>query len=200
MSSPEDSANITEKIEKTLLGYQDMFAGLVRSDFANTLIEIVDCIADSIKNGGKVLIAGNGGSAADAQHIAGEFVGRYFKDRLPLPAIALSTDTSVITCIGNDYTFDDVFARQVIAVGCKGDIFWGLSTSGNSENIVRAARCARQKEMRVISFTGYDGGRLKELSDICLCIPDKRTPYVQLGHMAAYHLVCHLLEERLCLV
>jgi D-sedoheptulose 7-phosphate isomerase len=168
------------------------------SDHIETIVRIADAIVSSINSGGKLMLAGNGGSAADAQHIAGEFIGRFLYDRRPLPAIALSTDTSVLTCVGNDYSYDDVFARQVEALGCDGDVFWGLSTSGNSANVVAAAEAAKRRGATVVGFTGRKGGKLAKIADLCLAVPADRTDRIQELHMLAYHLVCQLSEEKLC--
>lgn len=160
--------------------------------------DIAEMIVSSVSNGGKVLLAGNGGSAADAQHIAGEFVGRYLYDRRPLPAIALAADSSVLTCIGNDYSYDDVFVRQVQALVRPGDVFWGITTSGNSGNILAAGRAAKELGAAVVGFTGEGGGKFKSLCDFCFCSPHTRTNRIQEGHMLAYHIVCELMEAGLC--
>lgn len=165
---------------------------------AGILTEISSVIVNSINRGGKILIAGNGGSASDAQHIAGEFVGRFLYDRKPLPAIAMSTDSSVLTCVGNDYSFDDIFLRQVQALASDNDIFWGISTSGNSKNIILAAESAKKIGAKIIGFTGQDGGRLKGLSDYCFCAPADRTNRIQEAHILAYHIICELMEAALC--
>ncbi len=188
-----------DKIVKNIKEHQEVIKEVLQDDSILECIEhIVEIIVNSIQGGGKVLLAGNGGSAADAQHIAGEFIGRFLYDRRPLPAIALSTDTSVLTCVGNDYSFDDVFVRQVEALVCKEDVFIGLSTSGNSENIVKSAEAAKGKGAAVIGFTGKSGGKLKEIADICLCIPHTMTNRIQEGHMLVYHIICQLVEEKLC--
>jgi len=168
------------------------------NDQADVLADISAKIVESIKQGGKVLIAGNVGAAADAQHIAGEFIGRFLYDRRPLPAIALSTDTSVLTCVGNDYSYNDIFDRQVRALIKKGDVFWGISTSGNSPNVVQAAKTAKQLGAVIIAFTGQQGGKLKETADLCFCSPHKRTNRIQEAHTLAYHIVCELMESELC--
>lgn len=142
----------------------------------------------------KVLIAGNGGSAADSQHIAAEFVSRFFFDRPGLPALALSTDTSMLTAIGNDYGFESLFSRQVQAQGCEGDVFIGISTSGNSENVVNAVNEAKSKGIHTIVFTG-EKGLLKELSDISICVPSSSTPYIQECHICIGHMICAIVEE-----
>lgn len=152
-------------------------------------------IVAALRAGHKVLIAGNGGSAADAQHIAGEFVSRFNFDRPGLPAFALTTDTSVMTAIGNDYGYEKLFARQVQAVGTPGDVFWGISTSGKSPNVLRAMESARDKGMVVIGFTGQNASAMSERADICLRVPSPMTPKIQEGHIVLGHIVCGLVES-----
>lgn len=142
-----------------------------------------------------LLFAGNGGSAADAQHIAGELVSRFFFDRPGLPAIALSTDTSILTSIGNDYGYDYIFARQIEALGRPGDIFMGISTSGNSPNILAALEAARKRGLTTVGLTGGKGGKMISLCDHVLCAPASSTPRIQECHLATYHLLCALMEE-----
>jgi D-sedoheptulose 7-phosphate isomerase len=154
-------------------------------------------VSDALTAGGKILLCGNGGSAADAQHIAAEFVGRFKHDRRPLPAIALTTDTSILTAIGNDYGYDQVFARQVTALGDAGDILFCLSTSGNSPNVIMAARAARARGLFVIGLTGMRGTLLEQESDICLCVPSDDTPRVQQTHITMLHVICELTETQL---
>jgi D-sedoheptulose 7-phosphate isomerase len=151
----------------------------------------------ALKRGNKLLFAGNGGSAADAQHWAGELVSRFNFDRPGLAGIALTTDTSIITAIGNDYGYDYVFARQVEALGRKGDVLFAISTSGNSKNIVRAIQAARESGIGVIGFTGQTGGAMVELCDICLNMPTTETPKVQEGHEFLGHLICGLIEREM---
>ncbi len=152
------------------------------------------CIA-ALKAGNKILIAGNGGSAADAQHIAGELVSRFAFDRPGLPAIALTVDTSILTAVGNDYGYEKVFSRQVEALGQSGDVFIGLSTSGRSPNTKLAFVEAKKKGLACIAFTGSKGGDLPALSDICLHIPSDETPKIQEGHIICGHIVCALIER-----
>ena len=154
------------------------------------------CIA-SLKNGGKVLFAGNGGSAADAQHMAGEFVSRFAFDRPGLPAIALTTDTSILTAIGNDYGYEKLFARQVQAHGRQGDVFIGYSTSGKSPNILRAFEEAHSRGVICIGLTGNRGGPMRELCDVLLEIPSSDTPKIQEGHLVLGHVICGLVENSL---
>jgi D-sedoheptulose 7-phosphate isomerase len=149
----------------------------------------------ALRRGNKLLFAGNGGSAADAQHWAGELVSRFYFDRPGLPAIALTTDTSILTAIGNDYGYDYVFARQVEALGKPGDVLFAISTSGNSANILRAVDAAKKTQVQVIGFTGESGGKLAPLCDLCFCIPSKETPRIQEGHEFLGHLLCSLIEH-----
>ena len=154
------------------------------------------CI-ECVKSGGKVLLAGNGGSAADAQHIAGEFVSRFEFDRPGMAAVALTTDTSILTAIGNDYGYERVFARQVQALGQRGDVFIGYSTSGKSPNILRAFEEARGKGLACIGFTGNRGGPMRELCDHLLEVPSADTPRIQEGHLVLGHILCGLVEQNI---
>ncbi len=163
----------------------------------NEIEKIADVIAGCYLNKGKVLICGNGGSAADAQHIAGELVGRFKLERNALDARALSTDTSILTALGNDYSFDYIFARQIEAYARTGDVLWGISTSGNSSDVVKAFETGNHFGTYNISFTGEGGGKLKSLSDICFEIPSKDTPRIQEAHELVYHLICDLVEKKL---
>ena len=151
-------------------------------------------LTDVFEAGGKVLVAGNGGSAADAQHIAGELAGRFRRQRPPLACVALTTDTSVLTAVGNDYDYETVFSRQVEALGRSGDVLCVLSTSGESPNVVAAAATARKLGMTVVAFTGAGGGALAESADVCFRSPADRTDLVQWLHELAYHIVCELLD------
>jgi D-sedoheptulose 7-phosphate isomerase len=154
------------------------------------------CIAAFI-SGNKILLAGNGGSAADAQHIAGEFVSRFNFDRPGLPAIALTTDTSILTAIGNDYGYEQLFARQVQALGQAGDVLMVYSTSGKSPNILRALQEAKQKGLFCIGLTGNRGGPMHELCDVTLDVPSEHTPKIQEGHLVIGHIICGIVESRL---
>jgi D-sedoheptulose 7-phosphate isomerase len=142
-----------------------------------------------------VYVCGDGGSAGQAQHIAGEFIGRFLKERPALPCVALTTDTSVLTAVANDYDFEDVFARQVEALVEEGDVLWVLSTSGNSANVLKAASLARKRGAKVLGMAGRDGGKLKELADVALCVPADSSPPIQEGHLALIHILCGLVEE-----
>ena len=165
------------------------------------LISLVEKTASEIVNcysaGNKVLIAGNGGSAADAQHFAGELVSKFYFDRPGLSAFSLSTDTSVLTAIGNDYGYERSFARQVQANGKKGDVFIGLSTSGNSKNIVLATQAAKEKGMLTIALIGEKECLLDNEADICLKVPSSITPTIQEAHLMIYHMICAIVEEKI---
>ena len=166
-------------------------------ELVNSMHEVADeCIA-AYRQGNRVLLAGNGGSAADAQHIAAEFVGRYAFDRPGLPAIALSTDTSMLTAIANDYGFDQIFRRQLEANGSKGDVFIGISTSGNSANLVASLQRAREMDILTVGLTGQGGGEMQSLCDYCLQVPSTSTPRIQESHIMLGHIICDLVEEAL---
>lgn len=147
------------------------------------------------KNGNKTLIAGNGGSAADAQHIAGEFVSRFYFDRPGLASIALTTDTSVITAIGNDYGYERIFSRQIQANGNNGDMFIGISTSGNSANVIEAIKECKDKGLTVVGLTGEKGGKMAEMCDYCIKVPSNETPRIQEAHILIGHIICSVVEE-----
>ena len=163
--------------------------------FIATIAAIVERVAAALAAGNKVLFAGNGGSAADAQHLACELVGRFDYDRVPAAGLALTTDSSALTAIGNDYGFDRVFERQVLALGRAGDVLIALSTSGRSPNILRAIAAARASGLVVIGFTGKGGGEMAPRCDLCLCAPADSTPLVQQLHITAGHIVCGLVEQ-----
>jgi D-sedoheptulose 7-phosphate isomerase len=154
----------------------------------------------SLQQGGKLLFCGNGGSAADSQHLAAELTGRFIKDRRPLAAMALSTDTSALTCIGNDYSFDEIFARQVVGLGRKGDVLIGISTSGNSRNVIRAVEEAQNLGMVSIGLLGRDGGQLKSLCDHSIVVPSDVTARIQECHILIGHTLCGMIEQELGLV
>jgi D-sedoheptulose 7-phosphate isomerase len=153
--------------------------------------------ADCLAAGGKLLLCGNGGSASDAQHFAAELVGRFLEHREPYAAVALTADAAVLTCIGNDYAFDDVFARQVAGLGRAGDLLVAISTSGESENVVRAARQARHGGLRVLGLTGRTGGRLAAECDVAIVVPSASTARIQEAHILVIHTLCELVEHRL---
>lgn len=162
----------------------------------NALSASIDIITHALKNGNKILFCGNGGSAADAQHLAAEFSGRFYKDRKALPAEALHVNTSYLTAVANDYSFDVVYSRLVEGIGNQGDVLVGLSTSGNSVNIINALQTARNLGMTTISFTGETGGKMKDFSDILLNVPSTDTPRIQEAHIMIGHIICQLVEEQ----
>ncbi len=172
-------------------------AAIDDSVFVGAIGDIVDVTATALDKGHKLLLAGNGGSAADAQHLAGEMLSRLYYDRAPAAAIALTTDTSVLTAIGNDYGYERLFERQVLGLGCAGDVFFAISTSGRSANILRAIDAARQKQIVTVGLTGRIGGEMPSRCDICLHAPSDSTPLIQQIHITAGHIICGLVEERL---
>jgi D-sedoheptulose 7-phosphate isomerase len=160
----------------------------------STAVDIIYC---SLANGGQLLLAGNGGSAADAQHIAAELTGRFLRERRPLRASALLTNTPALTAIGNDYGFEQVFTRELSAHARPGDVLLVISTSGNSLNILRAIEVAHRLQVKVIGLTGESGGKMRDLCDLCLCVPSKSTARIQEMHIIIGHAICQILEERL---
>jgi len=181
---------------------QDAFAehaAAVRSlqDSTQLLEGMAQMLTDCLRGGQKVLIFGNGGSAADAQHIAGELTGRFRRERPAFAALALSTDTSIITAIANDYSFDQISSRQVQGLIRPGDIAWGLSTSGNSPNVLLALQVAKELGAKTMAFSGGDGGKVAQVADFCLIISAKLTARIQEAHQLAYHILCDLVESAL---
>lgn len=160
------------------------------------LVDVIDVISKAFQNGNKVLFCGNGGSAADAQHLAAEFSGRFYKDRKALPAEALHCNSSYLTAVANDYSYDVIYARLVDGIGIKGDVVIGLSTSGNSKNIIKAFEVAKEKEIITIGFTGASGGKMKEISDYLFNVPSNDTPRIQESHIMLGHIICQLVEEK----
>ena len=165
--------------------------------FVAVIRDIVEVTAIAIGDGRKLLLAGNGGSAADAQHLAGEMLSRLNYDRAPAAALALTTDTSVLTAIGNDYGYDRLFERQILGLGSPGDVFIAISTSGRSPNILRAIDAAREQRILTVGFTGRTGGEMPSRCDLCLRAPSDSTPLIQQIHITAGHIICGLVEERL---
>lgn len=161
----------------------------------NTIQSSVDMITLAFKSGNRIYFCGNGGSAADAQHLAAEFSGRFYKDRPALPAEALHTNSSYLTAVANDYGYDKVYARLMEGIASAGDILIGLSTSGNSENIIQAFQVAKSKSVKTIGFTGDTGGKMKMLSDIWIPVPSSDTPRIQESHIMIGHIICQLVEE-----
>jgi D-sedoheptulose 7-phosphate isomerase len=158
--------------------------------------KIVDLMVNALKNGNRIYFCGNGGSAADAQHLAAEFSGRFYKDRDALPAEALHCNTSYLTAVANDYGYDVVYSRLIKGIGTKGDVLVGLSTSGNSANIFKAFDTAREKKILTVGFTGEGGGKMKSNADVLLAIPSKDTPRIQESHIMLGHIICQLVEEK----
>lgn len=183
---------IEESIKDSIRAHE----GLLKDETAN-IEKAARIIIKSLRLGGKVLIFGNGGSAADSQHMAAELVGRFKKERRGLAAIALTTNTSILTSVGNDYGYDVVFSRQVAALGKKGDVAIGISTSGNSVNVLNAINEARSLEMSTISLAGCDGGKLSKACDISIIVRTKDTPRVQESHITIIHILCDLIENEL---
>lgn len=192
----EDRINqfVQAEFDKTLANFQAMSAD---ATLRAQITQAVALCVDALRAGGKILFAGNGGSAADAQHWAGELVSRFYYDRPGLPAIALTTDTSILTAIGNDYGYDYTFARQIEALGQDGDVFVAISTSGRSKNILRALEAAEQKGVKVIGFTGAGGGDMAERCEVCFKVPSIETPRIQEGHEFIGHLLCGLIEAEI---
>lgn len=183
--------NSEDKIKQVLAAHKKALDNFP----SKAVLDIANAIAESIKKGGKILICGNGGSCSDAQHFAGELVGRFQKERQALPAIALTADTAVLTCISNDYGYANVFARQVEAFAQSGDIFVGITTSGNSENVVKAAETAAKKGLKVIAFSGEKDGKIHSFANLEFRSPSTITATIQEMHITAIHLICGLVED-----
>lgn len=183
-------------IEATLREIADNFTRLAGQ--AGQVAEAAGLLAAALGRGGKVMFCGNGGSAADAQHLAAELMGRFLRDRTPLAAVALTVDTSALTAIGNDYSFADVFSRQVRGLGRAGDALVAISTSGNSENVLRAVSAARAAGIATLGLTGAAGGRMAGLCDLCIRVPAGRADRIQEMHIAVGHLICGMVEDALC--
>jgi len=186
--------NIQQIIERSIATKQQIIND---KTLIQTVQQIADAIVDCYQKGGKVLFCGNGGSAADAQHLAAELSGRFYFDRPPLEAEALHVNSSYVTAVANDYSYNDIYSRYVKGVGKPGDVIIGFSTSGNSENIVRALQVAREKKMVTVGMTGKTGGKMKELSDFLLNVPSTDTPRVQESHIMLGHIFCEIVEETL---
>ncbi len=176
-----------EEHQKTVQNFAQNKLGIIE--------ETVELIKNVFDNNGTIYLCGNGGSMADCQHIAGELIGKYCKKRRPLPAITLSTDAGVTTCISNDFDYSDIFSRQLEALGKDGDLLWAISTSGTSANVVAAAKTAKEKNIKVIAFTGKPNSPLEDISDICLCAESEKTNHSQEVHEIAYHMICELIDE-----
>ena len=162
---------------------------------ADQIEDMVELLVRSLRKGGKILFFGNGGSAADSQHIAAEFIGRFKKERQALAAIALTTDSSVLTCLGNNYSYEIIFSRQIEALGRPGDVAFGISTSGDSENVVLGLQKAAEMQMETVALTGNGGGRMRGIADLHLDVPSTETSHIQEAHMCIYHTICELVEQ-----
>ena len=174
------------------------FEALAKDEIVLESIEnTAQMIISSIKNDGKVMVCGNGGSAADAQHFAAELIGRFYFDRQPLPAIALTTDSSIITCVANDYSFEDIFSRQVTALANENDVLIGISTSGNSGNVSNAVQSAKEVGCKSVLLTGNRGGSIDNMCDIVISVPSSDTPRIQEMHLFVEHMICELVESAL---
>ncbi len=185
----------TSLFDRALAEHERVFDGIAR--LAPVLEAAAARAAECIERGGKILFCGNGGSAGDAQHLAAELVGRLVRDRRALPGLALSTDSSALTCIANDFGYDEVFARQVEGIGRPGDVLIAISTSGNSPNVVRAAQAARQLGIYVVGFLGRDGGTLGPLVDLAVTVASDETARIQEAHIFLGHVMCARIEQRL---
>ena len=186
-----------EKIKNIIQSSIDTKKQLLDNEgLLRTIDSTVDLIVNTFRNGNRVYFCGNGGSAADAQHLAAEFSGRFYTDRKALPAEALHCNTSYLTAVANDYSFDDIYSRLIDGIGEKGDVLVGLSTSGNSQNVIKAFETARKKAMSTVGFTGESGGMMKPFCDHLINIPSTDTPRIQESHIMVGHIICQLVEER----
>jgi len=186
-----------DKIKKIIKSSIDTKQSVLQNEgLLKTIAATIDVIVNAFRNGNRVYFCGNGGSAADAQHLAAEFSGRFYKDRKALPAEALHCNTSYLTAVANDYSFDDIYSRLIDGIGEAGDVLVGLSTSGSSVNIVKAFETARKKTMITIGFTGKSGGNMKPLCDHLVNIPSADTPRIQESHIMVGHIICQLVEEK----
>ncbi len=183
-------------IEKYCNVCQENLAKL-NNQCANNIYKASNIIINTIKRKNKLMIMGNGGSASDSQHLSAELIGRFIKDRKPFPAIALTTDTSILTSVSNDYSFEDVFLRQLQGIGNSGDAILAITTSGNSKNIIKAAEYANNNKLKVISLTGNNGGIISSMSDCNISVPSEVTSHIQEMHIVVIHLLCTLIENKL---
>jgi D-sedoheptulose 7-phosphate isomerase len=196
MTKPLAQLPYSQKALLYFRGAQENFRAL--EQYVDQVATAAEVIVAALKVDRKILFCGNGGSAADAQHLAAELMGRYLRDRRPLPALSLTVDTSALTAIANDYGYDEVFARQLRGIGRKGDVLVGISTSGNSANVIKAFNAAKEIGIRTIGFTGESGGQLAGLSDVSIAVPSIKTNEIQEMHIAIGHLICGLVEDAVC--
>ncbi len=185
-----------DKIKRHFEGHQQAIE-FVASHLNEKMAECVTMLCQSFHSGGKVLVMGNGGSAADSQHFAAELVGRFLKNRAALPAVALSTDTSILTAVGNDFGFDQVFSRQIEALAGPDDVVIGISTSGNSDNVLQALQCAEKLGCKTVGLLGRDGGEIGKLVDLSLTVVNQHTPFIQEAHLTIIHILCDLVEQEM---
>ena len=189
---------MTEKIKQIVSASIDTKQKILNDDaFLKRIENTVDVIVHALEKGNRIWFCGNGGSAADAQHLAAEFSGRFYKDRKALPAEALHCNTSYLTAVANDYSYDAIYSRLIDGITTEGDVLVGLSTSGNSPNILKAFETAREKKLTTVGFTGATGGKMKELSDHLFNVPSTDTPRIQESHIMIGHIICELAEEKL---
>ena len=186
-----------DRIKDILLESIQVKEELLR-DYVGQIKDIADLIIDCLKKGGKVMLCGNGGSAADSQHIAAEFIGRFKRDRTALAAISLTTNTSILTSLANDYGYDVVFSKQVEALAQKNDILIGISTSGKAKNVALALKQAKKNNLKTVALTGGDGGELAKLADVSFIVPSSITARIQEAHITVGHIICELVEQILC--
>lgn len=195
MSELADQVNAGVSLELQLQEHLALFRSL--SGLAEPTERVAETIVQALRNGNKLMLCGNGGSAADSLHLAAEFTGRFVKDRKPLAALALSTDSPALTCIANDYSFDEIFSRQVLALGRPGDCLLAISTSGNSRNVIRAVEAARSIGVRTIGLLGREGGLLRGMCDLVIVVPSPTTARIQEAHIFIGHTLCAMVESRL---
>jgi D-sedoheptulose 7-phosphate isomerase len=187
----EENNKISKLIEESIMPI------LKCKEISNEINQVKDIILDALKNKNKIILFGNGGSAADSQHMAAEFIGRFLVDRQSIPAISLTTDTSILTAVGNDFGFENIFSRQCESLVSKGDIIIAISTSGNSSNVINGIKTAKEKGGIIISLTGNNGGKLNNISDKILKVPTEHIPHIQECHRVIIHILCDLIEKEL---
>lgn len=187
----EENNKISKLIEESIMPI------LKCKEISNEIKQVKDIILDALKNKNKIILFGNGGSAADSQHMAAEFIGRFLVDRQSIPAISLTTDTSILTAVGNDFGFENIFSRQCESLVSKGDIIIAISTSGNSSNVINGIKTAKEKGGIIISLTGNNGGKLNNISDKILKVPTEHIPHIQECHRVIIHILCDLIEKEL---
>ncbi len=184
-----------KNIEKIIEDKKTLVSKIVKCGYVEEVMKVAEMMENSLKNGGKILTAGNGGSAADAQHFTGEIVGRFLRERDALAAVSLVVDPVVMTCLGNDYGYDQAISRQINGIGKSGDVFLAISTSGNSANLNNAIEVAKQKGIKTVGLTGKTGGKMKDICDYTLIVPSDHTPRIQEIHTFTVHLLCEMIEK-----